>query len=71
MSNDWNRRLKDTVPKQDIPTFLVDLQALVAALREDRPWEQLLTTCLREHAQLALDYMQDGAKKDAVRQALS
>ncbi len=66
----WSERLKQAMPRTDIPLFLADLQALIAAMRDDQPWQSRLTPRLREHAQLALDYMQDGPKKDAVRSAL-
>ncbi len=66
----WNERLKAEVPKQDIPTFLIELQALVAALREERPWQHLLTDTLRRHQELALAYMDAGPKRDAVAAAL-
>ncbi len=58
------------MPKEEIPAFLADLQALIAAMRDDQEWRSRLTPLLRAHAQLALDYMQDGPKKDAVRREL-
>ncbi len=66
----WSDRLKQSMPRDEIPAFLADLQALIAALRDDLPWEPRLTERLRKHSGLALDYMQDGPKKDAVRRAL-
>ncbi len=66
----WSERLKQAIPKDEIPAFLADLQALIAAMRDDQPWQDLLTPRLRAHAALALGYMQDGPKKEAVRRAL-
>lgn len=64
----WNEQLKAEVPRSDIPTFLADLQALVAALREGR--EPRATPVLRAHAALALAYMDEGAKKERARALL-
>lgn len=61
----WNQQLKEEVPKADIPTFLSDLQALVAALREGR--EPVASTLLHRHAELALAYMDEGPKKEQAR----
>ncbi len=69
-SPEWVGRLKAELPKQEIPAFLADLQALIAALRDDKPWQALLTQRLRDHQLLALDYLQDGLKKDRVRREL-
>lgn len=66
----WNERLKARLPREEIPAFLADLQALVAALREDRPWQDLLTTRLRNEPDLVLGYLQPGAKRDEVADAL-
>ncbi len=66
----WNDRLKQEIARGDIPEFLGDLQALVAALREDRPWADRVTPILRDHPELVLEYLQPGAKRDAVAQSL-
>ncbi|MGB1585650.1 MAG: hypothetical protein ACPHID_01210 [Thermoplasmatota archaeon] len=66
----WNDRLRRDVPKADIPTFLTELQALVAALREGRPWDALLTPLLHEHADLTVGYLDPGPAKNAVAEAL-
>ncbi len=66
--SDWQARVKQTIPKAEIPQFLIDLQALVAALREDRPWT--LTVGLRTYPALVLDYLDPGPKRDQVEAAL-
>lgn len=66
----WNDRLRREVPKADIPTFLTELQALVAALREGRPWDDLLTPLLREHPDITVGYLDPGPAKNAVAETL-
>lgn len=66
----WNDELRAAMPREDIPAFLADLQALVAALREELPLEERLTARLRVHPELVLGYLQAGPKRDAVKAAL-
>ncbi len=66
----WSDDLRAQVPRSEIPLFLAELQALVAALREDREWQHLLTPPLRAHAELAIAYLQAGKKRDAVAAAM-
>lgn len=66
----WPDDLRDRLPRQDIPAFLSDLQALVAALREGRPWRDLLTPRLRAEPGLVLGYLDPGPARDAVADAL-
>lgn len=67
---EWRQRLKQEVPRDEIPAFLTDLQALVAALRDGVPWEPLLTPRLRAHASLVVAYLDPGPKRAAVEAAL-
>lgn len=67
---DFADALRSRLGRDAIPSFLADLQALVAALREDKPWQDLLTTRLRAHPDLVLMYLSPGTKRDAVRDAL-
>lgn len=66
----WQDDLRAEVPRSEIPAFLVDLQALVAALREGRPWHALVTQPLRDHPSLVQDYLSPGAARDAVADRL-
>jgi hypothetical protein len=66
----WANALKAALPPAEIPDFLLDLQALVAALREDRAWQHLLTPRLRAQPDLVLSYLTDGPKKRAVAAAI-
>ena len=66
----WRDDLRERLPRGDIPVFLTDLQALVAALREGRPWAQRLTPRLRDHPDLVLGYLDPGPGRDAVADAL-
>lgn len=67
----WRDDLRDRLPREDIPPFLADLQALVAALREGRPWADRLTPRLRAHPDLVLGYLSPGPARDAVAAALT
>lgn len=67
----WADRVRAEMPKQDIPTFLGDVQALVAALREGREWEHLLSPTIHRHRELALAYLDDGPTKDRVAKELA
>lgn len=65
----WTDRLKDDVPLADRAAFLTDLQAFVAALREERP--PRVTDLLIAHADLALAYLDDGPKKARAQDILA
>lgn len=67
----WQDDLRDRVPRQEIPDFLAELQALVAALREERPWQPHLTPLLRAHRDLVLGYLTPGPARDAVAAKLT
>lgn len=64
----WNDDLRAAMPRDEIPAFLADLQTLVAALRENRPWTLSRTLC--NHPGLVLDYLTPGPGRDAVAAAL-
>lgn len=66
----WRDDLRERLPRGEIPVFLTDLQALVAALREGRPWRPMLTPRLRAHPDLVLGYLDPGPARDAVAGAL-
>lgn len=75
----WHDRLKREVPRETIPAYLVELQALVAALRRYRDDLQvpevddvrpLITPLLRAHPALTADYVGDARYADVVRRAL-
>ena len=66
----WSAQLRDAMPRSEIPAFLADLQALVAALREERSWHGLLTARLRTHPDLVMAYLTPGPARDAVALAL-
>jgi hypothetical protein len=67
----WSSELKSTVQRADIPEFLVDLQRLVQALRDDQAWVPCLTEGLRAQPALVLAYLQAGNKRDAVAKSLA
>ncbi len=67
-SEAWADRLKIEVRKADREEFLTDLQALIKALREGKAPQA--TPALRRHATLAIDYMDDGHKKEIARKLL-
>lgn len=70
----WRDDLRSRLPREEIPPFLADLQALVAALREDRPrseWTDRLTPRLRAHPELVLGYLSPGPPRDAVAAELT
>lgn len=71
----WRTQLTTTLPRQEIPPFLVDLQALVAKLRgfrddlrvpEPADLESLLTPRLRAHPELVTGYLDDARYRDIV-----
>lgn len=66
----WPDRLRAELDRDAIPQYLADLQLLVAALREGRRWEPLLSPRLRQHAALTVAYLQAGPKRDAVAREL-
>lgn len=75
----WQDRLKQQVPRDEIPSYLADLQALVAWLREWREAQQVpepdhvaprLTPLLKEHAALTAGYVTDERYASVVREAL-
>ena len=66
----WSAQLREAMERDEIPLFLADLQALVAALREERAWHGLFTARLRGHADLVLAYLTPGPARDAVAKAL-
>lgn len=76
----WHDRLKQEVPREEIPPFLGDLQALIAALRRYRDdlkvptvdqVRPLLTPRLMEHAGLTVEYVSDPRYAEVVRAALA
>jgi hypothetical protein len=76
----WQERLKAQVPREKIPQYLSQLQALVARLREWRDAQRvpepgdiapLLTPLLREHADLTVGYVTDPRYAEVVEAALS
>lgn len=80
MTPSWHDRLKQEVPRTEIPAYLSDLQALVAGLREWREAQRvpqpedvrpLLTTRLLEHGDLTAAYITDERYQEVVRQALA
>lgn len=65
---EWRERLLREVPHGERAAFLIDVQALVADLREHgRP---VVSPLLRRHARLAIDYLDDGDKKERARRLL-
>lgn len=61
----WADRVRSEVPMEDRAKFLTELQAFVAALRTDRGAQP--TPLLHTHQQLALDYLDEGPKKNRAR----
>lgn len=75
----WRTRLVAEVPREEIPRFLEDLQALVALLRRHREdlvvpepgtVRPLLTEALRRHGDLVVAYLDDARYRDVVATAL-
>lgn len=75
----WHDELKQEVPREQIPSYLAELQALVAGLREWREAQRvpqpqdvhpLLTPLLLEHGELTAAYITDQRYQEVVRRAL-
>lgn len=65
----WRARLVAAVPREEIPAFLTELQALVQALRDDADWCARLTPRLCAWPDLTLGYLD--ARRDEVAAALA
>lgn len=77
--SEWHDRLKVEVPREEIPAYLGDLQALVAGLRRWRDdlkvptvddVRPLVTPLLARHAGLTVGYISDPRYADIVAAAL-
>jgi hypothetical protein len=64
----WNERLKDELPREQIPRFLMDLQAFVESLRNGQTSQ--VSQLLLDNADLALAYI-DGPKKQIAAKLLA
>lgn len=67
----WTKQLRNTLPREEIPKFLQDLQALVKALRnKDEDWAERVTDRLKAQPDLVIDYLPEGKKRDRVEAVL-
>lgn len=64
----WNERLKEEIPREQIPRFLMDLQAFVESLRNGQGSQ--VSQLLLDNADLALAYI-EGPKKQLAAKLLA
>lgn len=76
----WQDRLKAELPREEIPGYLSELQALVAELRRWRDAQRVptpadirpsITTGLQAHPELTVAYITDPRYAEVVQQALA
>lgn len=77
---EWREALKQEVPREEIPAFLSDLQAIVARMRGFRDnltvpapedLHALVTPVLRRHRAMAVAYIDDPVYREVLDAALA